>query len=109
MLHQLSRSFPALLAFALVLGFTATASAGPAAGQPGAGQGPYGTAGVPVMAVVSISRQWVTVYDARGKMMESPVSTGRSGYETPAGVFGIIQKNRDHYSNLYENAPMPFM
>jgi hypothetical protein len=61
------------------------------------------------MAIVSLSRQRVTVYDARGKMLEAPVSTGQSGYETPAGLYSVIQKNRHHYSNLYENAPMPFM
>jgi lipoprotein-anchoring transpeptidase ErfK/SrfK len=30
-------------------------------------------------------------------------------YETPAGVFTVLQKNKDHVSNLYEDAEMPFM
>ena len=39
----------------------------------------------------------------------SPVSTGKPGYETPTGVFTILQKHREHYSNRYDNAPMPYM
>ena len=31
----------------------------------------------------------------------SPISSGREGYRTPTGQFKIIQKNRDHHSNLY--------
>jgi lipoprotein-anchoring transpeptidase ErfK/SrfK len=61
------------------------------------------------MAIVSLSRQKVTVYDAQGKMLEAPVSTGQSGYETPAGLYSVIERKARHYSNLYENAPMPFM
>jgi hypothetical protein len=37
------------------------------------------------------------------------VSTGKPGYETPTGLFTILQKKREHYSNLYDDAPMPFM
>ncbi|HWS79312.1 MAG TPA: L,D-transpeptidase family protein, partial [Thermomonas sp.] len=29
--------------------------------------------------------------------------------ETPSGVYTILQKRREHYSNRYDNAPMPFM
>jgi hypothetical protein len=39
----------------------------------------------------------------------SPVSTGKRGKETPTGVFAILQKKKFHRSNLYSNAPMPFM
>jgi hypothetical protein len=63
----------------------------------------------PVLAVVSLSKQRVTVYSANGPMFEAPVSTGMAGYETPAGIFSILQKKREHYSNLYNDAEMPFM
>lgn len=63
----------------------------------------------PLMAVVSLSDQRVTIYDATGRILRSPVSSGSTGYETPAGLFTIIQKNRDHVSNIYEGAAMPFM
>jgi lipoprotein-anchoring transpeptidase ErfK/SrfK len=39
----------------------------------------------------------------------SRVSTGRRGHETPVGTFPILQKKVHHRSNLYDNAPMPFM
>ena len=67
------------------------------------------TAGAPVMAVVSLSRQRVTLYDADGWIMRSPVSSGRTGYETPAGVYSILQRKVEHFSNLYDDAEMPFM
>ena len=66
-------------------------------------------AGVPVMAIVSIREQRVTIYDAQGRILRAPVSTGQTGYETPAGIYSIIQKNAEHYSNLYDDASMPFM
>jgi hypothetical protein len=37
------------------------------------------------------------------------VSTGKKGHETPTGVFTILEKHEEHYSNLYNNAPMPYM
>ena len=65
--------------------------------------------GPPVMAIVALSEQRVTIYDAEGKILRAPVSTGQSGYETPAGIYSILEKNREHYSNLYDDASMPFM
>lgn len=67
------------------------------------------TAGAPVMAVVSLGRQRVTLYDADGWIMRAPVSSGRTGYETPAGVYSILQRKVEHFSNLYDDAEMPFM
>jgi hypothetical protein len=66
-------------------------------------------AGTPLMAIVSIQSQRVTVYDADGWILRAPVSTGQRGRETPAGVFSVIQKEKDHYSNLYDDAYMPNM
>jgi len=66
-------------------------------------------AGRPIMAVVSLSNQRVTIYDAIGWIMRAPVSSGRKGYETPAGIYSVIQKEVEHYSNLYEDGYMPFM
>ena len=66
-------------------------------------------AGAPIMAIVSIKSQRVTIYDADGWMLRAPVSSGQKGRETPAGIFSVIQKERDHYSNLYDDAYMPHM
>src|SRR6516225_4452140 len=58
-------------------------------------------AGEPIMAIVSIKGQQVTFYDADGWILRAPVSTGTTGRETPAGVFTIIEKQKDHHSTLY--------
>ncbi|MGY3421785.1 hypothetical protein ACVWZW_002260 [Bradyrhizobium sp. F1.13.4] len=64
---------------------------------------------VPLVIVVSIDRQKVTVYDTNGVFAESPVSTGMKGHSTPMGVFSVIQKHKFHHSNIYSGAPMPYM
>ena len=63
----------------------------------------------PLMVVVSIAQQKLTVYDEGVALLHSKVSTGTRGRETPTGVFAVIQKARWHRSNLYSDAPMPFM
>lgn len=67
------------------------------------------TAGTPRLAVIALAQQRVSVYDAWGKIMEAPVSTGATGHDTPAGVYSILQKEEEHHSNLYDDASMPFM
>src|SRR3982075_2059053 len=66
-------------------------------------------AGEPIMAIVSIKTQQVTFYDADGWILRAPVSTGTTGRETPAGVFALIEKEKDHHSSLYDDAWMPNM
>ena len=66
-------------------------------------------AGEPTMAIVSLRNQRVTVYDAQGWIMRAPVSSGQKGRETPAGIFSVIQKDAEHYSNLYDDGYMPHM
>ncbi len=61
------------------------------------------------MAIVSIKSQHVTIYDAEGWILRAPVSSGTTGRETPAGVFSVVQKDKDHHSNLYDDAWMPNM
>ncbi|MEZ2144538.1 L,D-transpeptidase [Bradyrhizobium sp. DN5] len=66
-------------------------------------------AGEPIMAIVSIKGQQVTFYDADGWILRAPVSTGTTGRETPAGVFAVIEKDKDHHSTMYDDAWMPNM
>ena len=66
-------------------------------------------AGEPIMAIVSIKSQQVTFYDADGWILRAPVSTGTTGRETPAGVFAIVEKDKDHRSTMYDDAWMPHM
>src|ERR1700677_3368416 len=66
-------------------------------------------AGEPIMAIVSIKSQRVTFYDSEGWILRAPVSTGTTGRETPAGVFALLEKDKDHHSSLYDDAWMPNM
>jgi hypothetical protein len=62
----------------------------------------------PMAIVVSLPDQLVYVYRDGIRIAVSTCATGRPGHETPTGVFTILQKDADHHSSLYNNAPMPF-
>ncbi len=63
----------------------------------------------PLLVVVSIDDQVAYVYRNGVQIARSAVSTGAPGHETPTGVFTILEKKRDHVSNIYKGAPMPNM
>ncbi len=63
----------------------------------------------PLVMVVSLDEQQLYVYRNGVAIGVSPVSSGKPGYDTPTGVYTILQKEREHYSNLYDDAPMPYM
>jgi hypothetical protein len=65
--------------------------------------------GGPVSIVISIPQQRLFAYQDGQLIAVSTVSTGSPGRETPTGEFTILQKAKFHRSNLYSNAPMPFM
>ncbi len=62
-----------------------------------------------VLIVVSKQSQRMFVFKDGALWKDSPVSTGRRGHATPSGVFPILQKQVFHRSNIYSNAPMPYM
>jgi hypothetical protein len=59
--------------------------------------------------LVSIPEQKAWVFESGLLLATAPVSTGKRGHETPVGRFHILQKAVHHRSNIYSNAPMPFM
>lgn len=63
----------------------------------------------PVAIIVSLPEQRVHVYRNGIEIGVSTCSTGKPGHSTPTGVFVILQKDRDHRSSTYNNAPMPNM
>ena len=68
------------------------------------------TRGTPLLAVVALAEQRVSIYGTDGrKMMGAPVSSGQNGLETPSGIFSVVQKEADHHSTLFDDASMPFM
>src|SRR5437762_58084 len=98
-----------LAAMAALTALTADAAAGQARPAPPTEATAPRDAGEPIMAIVSIKRQQVTFYDAEGWILRAPVSTGTTGRETPAGIFAVIEKDKDHRSSLYDDAEMPNM
>ena len=93
------RQTPATAALAVIAALTApSADAAPKQARPAAPV--EATAprepGEPIMAIVSIKTQHVVLYDADGWIFRAPVSTGTTGRETPAGVFAVIEKDKDH-------------
>jgi hypothetical protein len=63
----------------------------------------------PLIIAISIDRQILKIYDANGFFAETPISTGMRGHSTPMGVFSVIRKHKYHRSNIYSDAPMPYM
>lgn len=98
-----------LAVMAALTALTADAAARQARPKPPTEAAAPRDAGEPIMAIVSIKTQQVTIYDADGWILRAPVSTGTTGRETPAGVFAILEKNKDHRSSLYDDAEMPNM
>ena len=65
------------------------------------------TAFANVVANIDISRQRMTVTVDGSHYASWPISTGRSGYNTPTGSYRPYLAKRMHYSSKYENSPMP--
>ena len=63
----------------------------------------------PVAIIVSIPDQRVHVYRNGIRIAVSTCSTGKQGHSTPTGVFTILEKDKNHHSSTYNNAPMPNM
>ena len=63
----------------------------------------------PIQIFVSINQQKLHVYSDGVHVADTSVATGVPSLPTPLGVFSVIQKQVFHRSNIYSNAPMPFM
>lgn len=63
----------------------------------------------PMTIVVDLAAQRAHVYRGGIQIGFTTISSGRRGYETPTGIFSILQKAEKHRSRKYDNAPMPYM
>ena len=63
----------------------------------------------PMLLVVNLTTQRLVLYRNGLPIAISTVSSGQPGHATPTGVFTILQRQIDHHSNIYNNAPMPYM
>ena len=107
-----ARAFPALnasIAAVLIAGAlfapAASALARPRSEAPQAAP----TLPDPLVIVVSLRKQRLTVFNKDGHVADSAISSGQPEFPTPTGVFSIIGKEVEHESNIYEGAAMPFM
>lgn len=55
----------------------------------------------PPSIVINLTKQTSSFYKGGKLVGVSAISSGREGFDTPAGNFKITQKNIDHASNLY--------
>lgn len=62
----------------------------------------------PVVVLVSLPEQMAYVYRNGVRIGVATASTGKKGHGTPTGVFTILNKDKDHHSKTYGNAPMPY-
>lgn len=63
----------------------------------------------PLQLIISIDQQRLHLFSNGVHVADAPVATGVAQHPTPLGIFSIIQKSRYHRSNIYSNAPMPYM
>ncbi len=64
---------------------------------------------IPAGACVDLSARRSWLLDG-GRVVYGPVpiTSGRSGYATPTGLFQVLYKDFDHHSREFGNAPMPY-
>jgi hypothetical protein len=62
----------------------------------------------PILVTVSLDEQMAYVYRNGVRIGMSTVSSGKTGYATPTGVFVTILKDAKHRSSKYNNAAMPY-
>jgi len=63
----------------------------------------------PLQIFISINQQKLHVYSDGVHVADSSIATGVPSLPTPLGAFSVIQKQVFHRSNIYSNAPMPYM
>jgi L,D-transpeptidase-like protein len=59
--------------------------------------------------VVDLRARTLSAYRAGVEIGRSFITHGADNKPTPTGTFPILEKDADHHSNLYDNAPMPWM
>jgi L,D-transpeptidase catalytic domain len=63
----------------------------------------------PVMVTVDIASETLSVYRGGHQIGMTRMIYGDDDKPTPIGVFPITQKSEKHRSNIFVNAPMPYM
>lgn len=61
-----------------------------------------------VSIVIDLSDQHMHVSVGGALKYSFDVSTGRKGYTTPRGSYGVQRMYQEYYSKKYDDAPMPY-
>ena len=69
--------------------------------------GVAGAARADILVTIDKSTQQMSVAVDGTQRYTWPVSTGRPGYDTPSGAFKPNRMDADHFSQEWDNAPMP--
>lgn len=64
--------------------------------------------GGPAQIVVDLEAEQLYVYRAGAEIARAKITRGWEEYDTPTGVFPILEKDADHVSSTYKGAPMPY-
>ena len=51
--------------------------------------------------VVSLTKQRAYLLNGDQVAIDSPISSGKRGHTSPTGSFSILEKDKDHRSNIY--------
>jgi hypothetical protein len=61
-----------------------------------------------VRITIDLSTQSLTASRPGGETVVWKISSGRRGYETPTGHYSVMRMEADHFSDEYDQAPMPY-
>ncbi len=62
----------------------------------------------PIVITVDLDARVISVFRGGHEIGASAVLLGTTEKPTPLGIFPVIWKKKDHYSSIYDSAPMPF-
>jgi hypothetical protein len=99
----------ALMSLTVAAGCAVLIPAVAAAAQSGAVPSAAAPCGSSAAACISLSSQQAWLMNGgRVTYGPTPITSGMPGHPTPAGLFRVQWKDRNHRSSLFHNAPMPY-
>ncbi|MCH4150396.1 MAG: L,D-transpeptidase family protein [Sphingobium sp.] len=62
----------------------------------------------PMVVTVDLKAQTLSVFRGGYEIGVAVILYGATDKPTPLGTYPILEKDKDHFSSLYDNAPMPY-
>ena len=66
-----------------------------------------GVAEAKVHINIDLDKQVMHVTSDTGQGFDTKISSGKPGYDSPAGSFGVLWMDKEHHSDTYDDAYMP--